>query len=156
MWYQWLEVSYTQAIMYRLKATKMNVNPTNPDMHSPPEIMSRRFSRGAQSSWCCYGFQGTGNRIDITATHCLNFLHRFTQIRPFFNSHIGHAVKGVPHSIIPPCTCKLLEIIIIGGGTIQTNNEGLSSSGAEVDNVVVVVVAIGLQSMGIRVGAGVS
>ena len=103
----------------------MNVNPTNPDMHSPPEIMSRRFSRGAQSSWCCYGFQGTGNRIDITATHCLNFLHRFTQIRPFFNSHIGNVVKVIPHSIISPCTCKWLETIIIGGDAIRAIDAGI-------------------------------
>ena len=75
---------------------------------------------------------------------------------PFSTATLVTLSKEFLTVLFPPAPANCWEIIIIGGGAIQTNNEGLSSSGAEVDNVVVVVVATGLQSMGIRVGAGVS
>ena len=55
-----------------------------------------------------------------------------------------------------PCTCEWLEVIITGGGAIRQMMHRLSTSGADVDKVIVVNSGLSSMAMGIGVGAGVS
>jgi hypothetical protein len=72
-------MSYIQAIMHRVEMMVMNKNPTDPDTLAPPELGSEGNLVMVPNGNVGKG-SGTGGRIVIRATECLNFTHTFTQI----------------------------------------------------------------------------